>query len=542
VGSAPGRIGSNRYGPSMYDLVLQGGTVHDGLGSAGRTADVAIEGRSVVALGDHLGPARRTIDVSGLTVAPGFIDPHSHSDGIPLLDEPQPFKLLQGVTTEVTGNCGFSLAPLSPEAAGEAAVTLGDLVGAAGVRPGSFAQLLERLAGAGPTNHLAVLVGHNTLRLTANGMDRTLRSGALVEMQDLAAEAFAAGAAGLSSGLLYPPGSFSDTDELVALATVAHRFGRPYTTHMRDEGRALDAALDEAIEIGTRARVPVQVSHCKAAGRVSHGRSALLLDRLHRARSDGVDIRGDQYPYLAGSTFLSAMLPAAAHEGGVAALVDRLRDRDQRARLRRQAEDETTPIGTGEWREVTPDDVLVVGHRDRANVGRTLAESTELSGGGDPWDVLCELVIEDPAAMMVITLMAEADVQAIMRDPLISVGSDNGLPQGMQHPRTWGCFPRFLGHYVRDLGVVSWPEAIRKVTSASATQFGLTGRGWLGTGAVADVCAFDATRIGHDGTYLEPDQRPTGVEYVVLAGTVVVDGGEFGGQRRGEIVRVGRST
>jgi N-acyl-D-amino-acid deacylase len=525
----------------MYDLLLQGGTVYDGLGAPGRTADVAIEDGSVAAVGSDLGDARRTIAADGLAVAPGFIDPHSHSDGIPLLDEPQPFKLLQGVTTEITGNCGFSLAPLSSQAAAEVAETWSDLTGPAGIHPGSFAELLDRLAAAGPTNHLAVLVGHNTLRLTANGMDRDLRPGALAEMQDLAAEAFAAGAAGLSSGLLYPPGSFGDTEELVALATVAHRFGRPYTTHMRDEGRALDAALDEAIEIGTRARVPVQISHCKAAGRASHGRSELLLDRLHRARAAGVDVRGDQYPYLAGSTFLSAMLPGAAHEGGVAALTARLRDPGERARLREQAEDETTATGTGEWREVTPEDVLVVSHRDPAYVGRTLVQLVELIGGpgDDGWDTLCELVLADPAAMMVITLMAEPDVQAIMRDPLISVGSDNALPFGLQHPRTWGCFPRFLGHYVRERELVTWPEAIRKVTSGSAAQFGLTGRGWLGPGAVADICVFDPATIGHDGTYLEPDQPPTGVEYVLLAGAVVVDGGRFGGERSGEILRLG---
>lgn len=523
----------------MYDLLLRGGTVHDGLGSRGQTADVAIDGGVVVAVGRDLGPARRTVDVSDLVVAPGFIDPHSHSDGIPLFDDPQPFKLFQGVTTEVNGNCGFSLAPLSPEAAAEVETAWEDLTGPATATPGTFDQLLDRLAAAGPTNNTAVLVGHNTLRLTANGMERELRPGALARMQELAAEAFAAGAVGLSSGLIYPPGTFSDTEELVALARVAHRFGRPYTTHMRDEGEALGDALDEAIAIGRRARVAVQVSHCKASGKDSHGDSVLLLERLHRARSDGVDIRGDQYPYLAGSTFLSALLPAAAHEGGTPALRDRLGDPAERARLRARAEDPAHPVGAGVWREVDPDGVLLITHRDPSTVGRTLAELTDQAGGDDPWEALCRLVVADPSAMVVVSLMAEPDVQAIMRDPLIAVGSDNALPVGLQHPRTWGCFPRFLGHYVRDQGVVSWPEAIRKVTSAAAVQLGLTGRGWLGAGAVADICAFDPATIGHQGTYLAPDVAPTGIEHVLLAGHVVVDGGRFTGERRGQVLRSG---
>lgn len=521
----------------MHDLVLRGGTVHDGLGSPARVADVAVDGDRVSAVGEDLGPARRALHVEGLAVAPGFIDPHAHSDLVALMDDAQPFKLLQGVTTEIVGNCGFSPAPLPAKALAEATEIWGMLAPGAGLVAGSFSAHLDRVEAAGPTNHQAALVGHNTLRLAANGMEAKLGPGAREEMGRLADEAFAAGAAGLSSGLIYVPGAWSDTEELVALATVAQRWQRPYTTHMRDESRSLASALDEAVAIGRRAGVAVQVSHCKAAGRASHGGSKLLLEKLHRARAQGVEVYGDQYPYLAGGTSLAALLPPVAQEGGVEALRARLASAEERGRLRRLAEDQVAATGAGLWREAEPADVLVTGHRSPEHVGCTLAE---IAGQEDPWEVLCRLVLADPGADMVITLMDEDDVQAIMADPLIGIGSDNGAPHGLQHPRTWGCFPRFLGRYVRELGLVSWPEAVRKMTSATARQFGLIGRGWLGPGAVADLCVFDPVTVGHPGTYLEPDLPTVGIEHVVLAGALVVETAQFTGQRRGRVLRAGR--
>jgi N-acyl-D-amino-acid deacylase len=515
----------------MYDLLLRGGTVHDGLGSRGIRADVAVSGDRVVAVGTELGAARRVLDVDGLAVAPGFLDAHSHSDLVPFLADPQPFKLQQGVTTEVVGNCGFSFAPLSPAAVEVAGLLFRELTGDAGVRPRDFAGYLDEAQAAGPTNHLTPLVGHNTLRITANGMDEMLLPGALDEMCRLADEAFAAGAVGLSSGLIYPPGCFGDTAELVALARVAHRWNRPYTTHMRNEDAALGEALDEAIEIARRARVRLQVSHCKAAGRAQHGSAGMLLGKLHAARLSGVDVRGDQYPYLAGATFLGALLPGAAHLGGPAQMQARLGDPVQRSSIRAHAE--AGGVNGGLWSQVSPADVLVTGHTARG-VGLTL---DQVAAGGHPWDALCDLLVEDPGAGMVVTMMAEEDVREIMADPLISIGSDNGVPIGLSHPRTWGCFPRVLGEYVREQGVLTLPEAIRKMTSAVADQFGLVGRGYLGPGAVADVAVFDPSVVGHAGTYLEPSVAPTGIRYVLLEGHLVIDDGTFTGERRGRMLR-----
>ncbi|GAA2725663.1 D-aminoacylase [Actinocorallia aurantiaca] len=511
----------------MHELVLRGGEVHDGLGSPAVTADVAVDGGRITAVGPGLGPARRVVDVGGLAVAPGFVDPHCHSDLVPALPEAQPFKLLQGVTTEVNGNCGFSYGPVTSEHTEIMSAYAG-----APVPAGSFAEHLADMEKAGPTNHMATLVGHSTLRLAVAGWDAELPPGGLDEMCRLAAESFEAGACGLSSGLVYPPGSFAGTDELVALAKVAHRYGRPYTTHMRDEGAGLAQALDEAVEIARRARVRLQVSHCKTAGTRNHGRASMLLDKLHSARREGIDVRGDQYPYLAGATTLSALLPPAALEGGPEALRARLSDPAEVTALRAAAEDPLPLTGTGMWRDTTPGGVLVVTHADPSAVGRRLD-----SFPGDPFEAACALIAADPAAYMVITMMDEPDVRAIMADPLIGIGSDNGMPVGLEHPRTWGCFPHFLGAYVREAGIVGLPEAVRKMTSANAVPFSLHGRGVLTPGAYADITCFDPAEVGHPGSYTAPDLRPTGIPYVLLEGRVVVDGGEFTGERRGRMLR-----
>ncbi|WP_018350475.1 N-acyl-D-amino-acid deacylase family protein [Longispora albida] len=520
----------------MHDLILRGGTVHDGLGSEPVTADVAVSGDRVAAVGRDLGAAQRVIDVTGLAVAPGFVDPHSHSDMVPLMAEPQPFKLLQGVTTEIAGNCGYSFAPLGEAAAAHGHDLLTDISAGQPVVARTFKEYLAEVAAAGPANNIGVLAGHNTLRLNVAGMEPGLPPGGLARMQGLLAEAFEAGAIGLSSGLIYPPGCYAGTGELVELAKVAHAYGLPYATHLRNEDRDLLAALGEAIEIGRRARVRVQISHCKAAGRAQHGSAGQLLAALRAARVSGVDIRGDVYPYLAGGTFLSALLPNEAHAGGVHALRSRLLDPAGRAALLAAATDPAAAAGTGFWREVGPGDVLVTSHANRPDaVGRTIA-LLAAEDAADPWDIACELIATDPSAGMVLTMMAEEDVRVLLADPLTSIGSDNGMPYGLQHPRTWGCFPHFLGEYVRELGLVSLPEAIRKMTSASAGQFGLTGRGWLGPGSVADIAVFDPATIGHPGTYLTPDTRPAGVHCVLLGGQVAVADGSFTGIRAGQVV------
>lgn len=338
----------------------------------------------------------------------------------------------------------------------------------------------------------------------------------------------------LSSGLEYVPGAYAATSELRALVQVAGAHGGVYATHMQAEGEKVLEALDEALEVARSTGTRLQVSHCKASGHDAHGASAQMLRRIAEARRAGLDVRGDQYPYRAFATSLAAMLPTEANVGGAEALRERLRDPATRRRLHSVAETPGGGLGVGIWREVRPDDLQVIIHDDPAVQGRTLAE---LLDGREPWDALCDIVIADPQAVSVCQAMSEQDVLAIMADPLIGIASDSTSPVGPPHPRTFGTFPRFLGHYVRERGVVQLPEAVRKCTSAAASQFGLRNRGWLGVGAVADIVVFDADTIDHAGTYQEPSTRPTGVRHVMLSGRHVVVDGEFTGERAGRALR-----
>ncbi|MBA2607779.1 MAG: D-aminoacylase [Actinobacteria bacterium] len=516
----------------MHDLLLQGGSVHDGLGAPARTADVAVRGDRVVAVGRDLGPARRSIDVTGHCVTPGFVDAHAHSDGVAFMSEPQPFKLLQGVTTEVVGNCGFSLAPLNDVAAAHAREAWGDLFPGFEPEPMSFANYIDKVTAAGPTNNIAPLVGHGTLRLCANGTRRELADGALDAMRDLANEAMAAGAAGLSSGLIYVPGTYADTDELVAVAAVAGRWGRPYTTHMRNEANHVVDSISEAVEIGRRAGCRVQISHCKVSGTANWGGADQMLAAIHRGRLDGVDVRGDQYPYMAGSTFLAALLPPDALEGGFDRIRAAAADPASLAALRDEFQPSTL------WEPASPERTTIIGHLDGSLVGRTLADVAQ-ERGQHAFVVLCQLVTDDPSAMIVVHLMDDTDVERLMADPLLGVGSDNGPPLGVQHPRTWGTFPWLLGEFVRRRGVLGIEQAVRKMTSATAAQFGLLHRGTLQPGAIADIAVFDPDTVDHAGTYAAPNASPTGIPWVVLGGEVVVDDGEFSGARSGRVLRPG---
>lgn len=515
----------------MHDLVITGGTVFDGFGGEGVETDVAVSGGRVVAVGRGLGGARERIDAGGLAVAPGFIDPHSHSDSVPFLDEPQPFKLLQGVTTEIVGNCGYTCAPTTPDSEHE-------VIREAGIAFTRFRDYLDAVDSAGTTNHLAALVGHNTLRLAVAGFERELPPGGLDAMCALAEEAFSAGAVGFSSGLEYSPGAYAGADELVALARVARRWGGTYATHMRSEGEGVLGALDEAILVARRAGVTLQISHLKASGRRTHGAAAAMLQRIAAARRAGLDVQGDLYPYSACATGLIALLPTEVSEGGEADLHARLASPEERRRLRAVAEHPDEHLSAGLWREVRPENVTITVHRDTAHIGRTI---DEIAGASDPWDTVCALIAADPHAGAVLHTMDERDIEAFMRDPLVSIGSDNDAPVGLVHPRTHGTFPRFFGEYVRERGVLPLGEAVRRATSITAKQFGLSTRGWLGTGSAADITVFDPETIGHTGGYAEPEVSPAGVRWVLLDGVPVIREGEFTGQRLGSMLRAGRA-
>ncbi len=520
----------------MSDPVVKlgGGSVLDGVGGPPRRADVLLCGDRVLAVGTDLPCGDVNLDVDGLYLAPGFVDPHSHSDLSAWLPEPEPFKLLQGVTTEIVGNCGFSFAPLTSRALPHVVDNWEDLAAAESVRAESFGSYLTRLKIQGPTNHIAALVGHGALRLSVNGVREHLSETRRALMLRRVDAAMRHGAFGVSTGLIYVPGSYAPVDELIDVARVAARWGRVYASHMRNEGSQVFESLDETMKIGRESSARVQVSHCKIAGLGMHGNAAAYLAVLDAARREGIDLRGDQYPYTAGATLLSAVLPpvAFAAETRLAEIVKSqdLAYRDLQALAARGG------VGAGLWSDCHPESIHVVAHVNDAYHNRTLAQ---ISGRADPFLRLCQLVVEDPAATTVLHMMAAADVHMFGMSRLIGPGSDSGLPDRSGHPRTWGTFPRYFQSFVRDEKLLTWGEAVRKATSMPARHFGLPHRGILAPGWIADLVAFDPTTIGHSGDYQSPGRQPTGVVHVFLAGVQVVRDGGFLGVRAGRVLRPG---
>jgi len=429
-------------------------------------------------------------------LSPGFIDVHSHGDNAPFVADDDTAKILQGITTEVVGNCGISIGPHDPSAADAFFAQLPSFFpGVPRIGP-RFADVLAEADRRGYVTNYAPLVGHGTVRAAAmSEAARPAGAGDVVRMRALVAEALEAGAFGLSTGLIYPPGVFSDTDELVALATVLgdeHIF----TSHIRGESDNVVASVEEIVEIGRRSGRRVHVSQHKAAGTANWGKSEQTLRIVAQARGSGVAVTQDMYPYRAGSTNLSATLPARYHDGGAPALLERLRAPGVLDDLRRA-------IAHGEpgWENLAKnagwDGILIATTRDHRFEGRTLAElAVEMAT--DPVEALVRVLLEEElAASMVAFMMDEPDIERILADPHTSIGTD-GLPPGLggkPHPRTFGTFPRVLGEYVRASGVLALSEAIRRMTSLAADTFGLAGRGRIAAGCAADLVLFDAQTV-----------------------------------------------
>ncbi len=491
-----------------FDLVLDGGRVVDGSGASARRADVGVRGDRIAAVGDLAGAAAGIrLDVGGHVVTPGFIDVHSHDDGAVLLHPTMDFKVLQGVTTDVVGNCGLGPAPhpvavwalrsFHPRA------TFPAWDGHAG-----YMALLDREP---PSLNVAVLVGHNMVRAAVMGGREGAPSDAdLSAMEALVDEGMAAGAIGLSTGLIYEPGRHAQHQEIAALARRAAAVGGIYTSHMRDEGTGLLDSIAETIAIGADTGIAVQVSHHKAAGRDSWGLVQRSLALLDAARARGVDVAADQYPYTAGSTMLAAVLQNGALTAAGGPL-GRLEPRDVRI-----ASSPRHP----EWEGLTIEELA-------ATLGRT------------PLDTAEHIVEEEgPAATAILELMCEDDVRAVMQHPTTMIGSD-GLPSldGKPHPRLFGTFPRVLGRYARDTGVLSLEEAVHRMTGMPAARFGVGDRGLVRPGHVADLVVFDPATISDRGTYDEPQRAPAGIRHVLVNGTLVVRDAAHTGARPGRCLR-----
>jgi N-acyl-D-amino-acid deacylase len=494
--------------PEDGDLLLRGATVFDGTGAAPRVADVAVRGDRIASVGPSEGVrASVSVDASGLALAPGFIDVHTHDDFALLVRPEMEFKVLGGVTTVVVGNCGMGAAPW-PAA----------IVMARAFHPNArlpewhgYAGYLDRLDREPASTNAAVLVGHGTARASAMGnAKRAPTADELDAMRAIVHEGRDAGAVGLSTGLIYEPGRYAATDEIADLAAQLSGTGALYATHMRDEGVHLLDSVREAIEIGRRAHVPVQISHHKASGRDAWGSVRESLRLIERAQAEGLDVHADQYPYTAGSTVLAAVLQNGAFGGGPSRGLGRLEPGDVAI---------ASAPGHAEWE------------------GRTIAElSASLAL---PALAAAERVAESaPGVTVVMHTMDEGDVRTVMRHPSTMIGSD-GIPTlpGKPHPRLWGTFARVLGHYARDLGLFSLEEAVHRMTAFPAQKFGLRDRGVIRAGAFADLVVFDPARIIDVGTYADPNHPPAGIHHVFVNGSAVVRDGAHTGARPGRALR-----
>jgi N-acyl-D-amino-acid deacylase len=536
----------------LYDLIIKGGKLVDGAGNPWYYGDIAIN-NGKIATGGKLSEAEanRVLDVSGLVVAPGFIDAHSHSDGGVIVYPQMESTLAQGITTVVAGQCGGSPAPVNPDMR-----ELLEEEYAKHMPPGvefkitwtTFDEYLKRVEEVGVGANIAHHVGHSTIRVAAIGFDaRQPTEAELEDMRKLTEEAMEAGAYGLSTGLIYPPGMYASTDEIVELAKVVASYGGVYDSHIRGEGATLLKAVAEAIEIGEKAGLPVHISHHKAAGKSVWGQSVETLKMMEEARNRVLDITFDQYPYRAGSTSLATLLPPWAHDGGTEKLLGRLRNAEDRERMRRDIEKGIPGwenfVGALGWENIMVS--FVKSEENKDIEGKNMVKIKEMRGEPDEFTALYKLLLEEEGAPgMVIFAMQEEDVQRIMKHHLHMVGTDASsvaftgpFAMGKPHPRHFGTYPKILGRYVREYRMLRLEEAVRKMTSFPTQRFGILDRGLLRPGMCADIAIFNPDTVLDKATYQEPQQRSVGIEYVIVNGEVAIDAGKYTGALAGKVLR-----
>lgn len=527
----------------MLDILIKNTAVVDGTGKPAFKADIGVvAGRIVVVAENVEQEAVQTIEAQNLHLAPGFIDSHTHSDLTLLVNPRAESKIHQGVTTEIIGNCGSSPAPLLGPAVEEARAAAKDF--GLDVTWVSMAEYSERLRHPGTAVNVVPLVGHNTVRGAVLGFDDVQpKVEQQAEMERLVMEAMEQGAHGLSSGLFYPPGFYARTEEVIGLARVAARYGGIYATHIRSETNRLFEAVAEAVEIGKQAEIQVQISHIKLEGYRNWEGVDQLLAILEDARSQGVRVGCDQYPYTAGVSWLAYILPYWAQAGGGRAVSERLNDPEMRARLRKDWQESRNEwedrSGMHDW-----SDLLITDCVPRPDVqGKNIAEIAE-EEGKDPLETAFDLIVISEGQVECVCFgQLEDNVRILMRHPLVVIGSDGDarapygvLSRGKPHPRYYGTFPRVLGHYVREEKVLSLEEAVKKMTSITTERFGLSDRGVIREGAWADLVLFNAQTIADRATYTDPHQYPEGIPYVIVNGVVVIEQGEHTGALPGQVL------
>jgi N-acyl-D-amino-acid deacylase len=520
-----------------FDVLLTNGHIFDGTGGPTFRANIALNGDTIAEMGTlRDAQAESTIDCSGMAVSPGFIDMHSHSD-IMVFEEPSLSpKLMQGITTELLGQDGIAAAPIRPEHKADWKRHLSGLLGDPTVEWSwsSFAEYLSALEEAGAGPNLACLVPYGNLRLWTVGMeDRRLSAAELKDMTSLLHECFEAGAVGLSTGLIYPPCPYADEEEMVAVCEEMAQYGGFIVVHLRSEDIKLFEALDEMLRVSDKSGAPLHISHLKVAGRGQFGKAGELLATIEEARERGLDVTFDQYPYTAGSTMLFALLPEWLQEGGPDKMIERLKDSSVREKIMA----ELASRSSGSSVEITDIRVSGVGSEKNKHMeGKNLFELAE-AADKPMVDAVCDLLVEEDLNVSMILFIAdEDDVQAILKHPLQMPCTD-GLLGGKPHPRLYGTFPRILGHYCRELGILDLPEAIRKMTAAPADRLGFSNRGILRSGMKADITVFDPKTVIDTSTYDEPRQYPKGIQHVFVNGRHVVRDGHMTDVRAGRVLR-----
>ena len=529
-----------------FDIVIANGHIIDGTGSPRYSGDIGIRNGKIAAIGNLKDAGRtRTIDAHNMVVAPGFMDMLGQSELTILVDPRLPSKIYQGITTEITGE-GGSAAPQTDGLIRADRLKYDHYQITPDWR--TFQQYFARLEKQGMGINLASFVGATQVRRVVLGDDNTQPTPEqLDQMKELVRQAMREGAVGVSSALEYAPAPYAKTEELIALASEAGKFGGIYATHMRDESNAVLTAIDEALRIGREGHLPVEIWHIKVAGKANWGRMPEVVAKINAAREQGMDVTADTYAYTAWSNDFSAFIPAWAHDGGDAKLVERLKDPAMRARIRKDMMTASSDWDN-EWEEIPgPEAVLISAVQNPKLLplqGKTLAEVAKMENK-DPLDALFDLLIEDHAFTEVVVFgMSEPDVTLALQQPWVAIDNDSSgaSPEGIlgqehPHPRGYGTFPRILRKYVREEKKLTLEDAIRKFSALPAQRMRLTDRGVLKAGMWADVVIFDPATIRDLATFENPNQLSQGMEYVLVNGVPVIDQGKMTGALPGKVLR-----
>ncbi|MCR6623797.1 MAG: D-aminoacylase [archaeon YNP-LCB-024-027] len=525
------------------DILIVGGRVIDGTGGPWYRADIAIKDGKITAIGKIRGvDAKRVIDANGLMVAPGFIDMHSHSDYTLMVDGRALSKIMQGVTTEVIGNCGSSAAPLMGilrDRGDEESKRYGLKIEWTKMR-----EYMSKLEESGVSLNVAPLVGYANIRIAVLGYDaREPSKREIEEMKTILEEALNDGAFGMSTGLRYDPQSFAKTEEIIELAKTVSENGGIYASHIRDEGdRGLVIeAVEEAIRIGREAKVPVEISHLKILAKPLWDKCDEIIRLIDEAREKGVEVTADQYPYEASGTSLMAWIPKWANEGGREKLIERLRDKDLRGKIKVEL------YKTMEYRGGAENAIISRFEPDPSIEGYSIKQVSEKLGLSEDETAirLLEKALEAKSGIGIINFNQKPEnLRKIFSKPWVMVGSDGYalsptgiLATGIPHPRSYGTFPRAIAKYVKDERVVTLEECIRKMTSLPANVLGLWSKGLIKVGFDADIVIFDYEKIRDTATYMNPAQYPVGIEYVIVNGKLTVDKGVYTGEKAGKVLR-----